>query len=327
MCSIVGGQYALYNALGEYISPRYTKEFEFDFDINIFLGMEEEIKAGRGPILFEETELFVKNPIAAGGFLFRWDREWAGKFWNTLMEKERKYTSDSGWRPEVVPLFIGEMGAINVDHSMRGTLDGMWALGDACKAGSGFCGSTPPPCRLRGSGLTWAGVSSILAEKSVVEYAAAAGEPKVDGDQIVRFKEEIFAPLQRKAGQNPRNVIRMLQEVITPPRYSIRKSKERIAEALEVINRVHDLVDNEVSSEEDFHMLGLCHDLRNMTYCSELYMRAALEREETRGWHVREDHPEQDDQNWRKWIIQKSAQGQMKISTQDIPYINYKYNP
>ena len=38
MCSIVGGQYALYNALGEYISPRYTKEFEVDFDINIFLG-------------------------------------------------------------------------------------------------------------------------------------------------------------------------------------------------------------------------------------------------------------------------------------------------
>ena len=327
MSSIVGGQYALYNALGEYISPRYTKEFEPDFDINIFLGMEKEIMEGRGPILFEETEIFVKNPIAAGGFLFKWDRKWAGKFWNTLMDKERIYTSDKGWRPEVVPLFIGEMGAINVNHSMQGTLEGMWALGDACKPGSGFCGATPHPCRLRGSGLTWAGVSSLLAEQSIVNNTVAAGDPVVHADQVAQFKESIFSPMQRPSGTNPRQAIRMLQEVITPPRYSIRKSRERMEEALAVIAKVYDLAENEVSPENDYHMLGLCHDLRNMTYCAELYMRAALERKETRGWHVREDYPEQDDRNWRKWIIQKLEDGKMKISTQDIPYANYPYNP
>jgi succinate dehydrogenase/fumarate reductase flavoprotein subunit len=133
--------------------------------------------------------------------------------------------------------------------------------------------------------------------------------------------------MQRKTGMNPREGIRMLQEVITPPRYSIRKSQDRIEEALEVIDNVYDLVENSVSPQEDFHMLGLCHDLRNITYCSELYMKAALERKETRGWHVREDYPDQDDQNWRKWIVQKLENGKMKISTQDIPYANYKYNP
>jgi len=327
MSSIVGGQYALYNALGEYIPPRYCKEWEPDFDINIFLGMEKEVMEGRGPILFEETEIFVKNPIAAGGFLFKWDRKWAGKFWNTLMAKEQKYTSDEGWRPEVVPLFIGEMGAISVDHSMKSTLQGMWALGDSCKAGSGFCGATPHPSRLRGSGLTWAGVSSLLAAKSVAEYAAAVPDPALHEEQVVRFKEKIFTPMQRKTGMNPREGIRMLQEVITPPRYSIRKSKERIEEALKVINRVFELVDNDVSPEEDFHMLGLCHDLRNMTCCSELYMKAALERKETRGWHVREDYPDRDDQNWRKWITAKSENGRIQLSTEKIPFENYKYNP
>jgi succinate dehydrogenase/fumarate reductase flavoprotein subunit len=327
MCSIVGGQYALYNGLGEYIPPKYCKEWEPDFDINIFLGMEKEIMEGRGPILFEETEIFVKNPIAAGGFLFKWDRKWAGKFWGTLMAKEQHYTSDQGWRPEVVPLFIGEMGAISVDHAMKATLDGMWALGDASKVGSGFCGATPPPCRLRGSGLTWAGVSSILAEASVAEYAGAASDPTVHEDQVVQFKEAIFAPMHRKSGLNPREGIRMLQEVITPPRYSIRKNKERIQEALKVIDQVYDLVDNDVSPEEDFHMLGLFHDLRNMTYCSELYMKAALERKETRGWHVREDYPEQDDQNWRKWISAKLENGSMQLTTQKIPFEDYTYNP
>jgi succinate dehydrogenase / fumarate reductase flavoprotein subunit len=327
MSSIVGGQYALYNDLGEYIPPRYCKEWEPDFDINIFLGMEKEVMEGRGPILFEETEIFVKNPIAAGGFLFKWDREWAGKFWNTLMAKEAKFTSDERWRPEVVPLFIGEMGAISVDHSMSGTLDGMWALGDSCKAGSGFCGATPHPSRLRGSGLTWAGVSSILAGSPVAEYAAAVDDPSVNEDQVAEFKQIIFSPMRRKTGMSPREGIRMLQEVITPPRYSIRKSKERIEEAIQVIDKMYDLVNNEVSPEEDFHMLGLCHDLRNMTYCSELYMKSALERKETRGWHVREDCPERDDKNWRKWITARLENGSLKLATEKIPFENYKYNP
>ena len=327
MSSIVGGQYALYNDLGEYLPPKYCKEWEPDFDINIFLGMEKEIMEGRGPILFEETEIFVNNPIAAGGFLFKWDREWAGKFWGALMAKEAKFTSDERWRPEVVPLFIGEMGAISVDHSMGGTLDGMWALGDACKSGSGFCGATPPPCRLRGSGLTWAGVSSILASGSVAEYAASSGEPNVSEDQVSKFKNAIFAPMQRKSGMNPREGIRMLQEVITPPRYSIRKSKERIEESLKVIDQVYGLVENEISPEEDYHMLGLCHDLRNMTYCSEIYMKSALERKETRGWHVRDEYPEQDDKNWRKWITAKLENGKLELSSEKVPFENYKYNP
>ncbi|OGP97653.1 MAG: hypothetical protein A2Z39_02345 [Deltaproteobacteria bacterium RBG_19FT_COMBO_46_9] len=74
-------------------------------------------------------------------------------------------------------------------------------------------------------------------------------------------------------------------------------------------------------------MLGLCHDLRNMTCCSELYMKAALERKETRGWHVREDYPDRDDQNWRKWITAKSKNGRIQLSTEKIPFESYKYNP
>lgn len=224
-------------------------------------------------------------------------------------------------------MFIGEMGSINVDKEMHSTLDGLWSVGDACKTGSGITGATPPPCRLRGSGLTWAGVSSILAENSVAAYAADASEPVVHEDQVVKFREEILSPMQRKKGMNPREAIRMLQEVITPPRYSIRKSEDRLNEAMHRVNEVYNMVAEEVSPGEDWHMLGLFHDLRNMTYCSELYLTASLERKETRGWHVREDYPEQDDKNWRKWIIQKMEKGMMKISTRDIPYGNYKYNP
>jgi hypothetical protein len=77
----------------------------------------------------------VKNPTPTGGFLFKWDRKWAGKFWNTLMDKERIYTSDKGWRPRGgAPFWSVKMGSINVDHDMRDHWK-VWAVGDACKTG------------------------------------------------------------------------------------------------------------------------------------------------------------------------------------------------
>ncbi|MBS4026096.1 MAG: FAD-binding protein, partial [Clostridia bacterium] len=136
----VGAQYALYNKDGEYLAAKYCKDWEPDIDIGIILGMEKEVMEGKGPIVFDETELFVQNPLAAGGFLFRWNRPYASKFWLTLFAKEEKYTADHSWRPEVVPNFLGECSPIKVNHDMKTTLPGLWAVGDTCYGGSAMAG-------------------------------------------------------------------------------------------------------------------------------------------------------------------------------------------
>jgi len=325
--ALVGSQYALYNSDGEYLAPKYCKDFEVDLDIGILLGMEKEVMQGKGPIVFEETEIFANNPIAAGGFLFRWKRPVAEKFWRSLMEKEAKYNADHSWRPEVYPMFIGEFAAIKADHDMRTTMEGMWALGDTSRSGTGWAGAVPPPARIRGSGLTWASVSALLSEKSLVDYTAEAKKPKINEDQVKQFKRDIFAPMKRKKGMNPRDAIWRLKEVVAPPRYSIRKSKERIEEALLRVKEVLHQAENEVSPANDLHMLGLCHDLKNMAQCADLYFNAALTRTESRGWHYREDFPNRDDKNWRKWIVIKQKGGKMEISAEKIPFERYKTKP
>jgi succinate dehydrogenase/fumarate reductase flavoprotein subunit len=83
----------------------------------------------------------------------------------------------------------------------------------------------------------------------------------------------------------------------------------------------------EVSPAGDWHMLGLCHDLRNMAQCAEIYFNAALLRTETRGWHHREDFPERDDKNWLKWTIVKRNDESMVVATEDIPIETYKSKP
>lgn len=325
--ALVGSQYALYNSDGEYLAPKYCKDFEVDLDIGILLGMEKEVMEGKGPIVFEETEIFANNPIAAGGFLFRWKRPVAEKFWRRLMEKEAKYNADRSWRPEVYPMFIGEFSAVKADHDMRTTMEGMWALGDTSRSGTGWAGAVPPPGRIRGSGLTWASVSALLSEKSLVDYTEKVSEPSLNEDQVKKFKEDIYAPMKRKEGMNPRKAIWRLQEVIAPPRYGVRKSKERIEEALARVKEVWDEAENEVSPANDWHMLGLCHDLKNMTQCADIYYNAGLTRTESRGWHYREDFPNRDDKNWRKWIVIKQKDGKMEISTEKIPFERYKTKP
>jgi succinate dehydrogenase / fumarate reductase flavoprotein subunit len=130
--------------------------------------------------------------------------------------------------------------------------------------------------------------------------------------------------MKRHKGLSPRDGIFRLKEVISPPRFAVRKSKERIEEALARVREVLHEAENEVSPAEDWHMLGLCHDLKNMAQCADIYYNSALTRTESRGWHYREDYPERDDKNWRRWIVIKQKDGKMAISTEAFPFERYK---
>jgi succinate dehydrogenase/fumarate reductase flavoprotein subunit len=327
MAPLTGCQYALYNSEDEYLSQKYCAEFECDIDRGIILGMENEVAEGKGPVVFEEGEMFAKNPLASGGFLFRWTRPTADRFWKTLFMKNKQYTSDHEWRPEVIPGFMGEFSPLKVDHTMKTNLPGLWALGDSCYAGSSWAGAVPgPPGRLRGSGLMFASVSALLSAQPVVDYTAGAREPRIDKDQVRKYKEATFAPMERRNGLSPRDCIFQLKEVVAPPYYSMRKNRDRIQEALAKVRKIEQQV-AEVAPANDWHMLGLCHDLRNMALCADIYFNAALARTESRGWHYREDYSERDDKNWLKWIIVKQKDRKMVISAEDIPIQKYKTKP
>lgn len=264
LAAIVGGQYALYNNEGEYLADKYCADFECDTDIGIFIGMEKEVIEGKGPVRFEPSQYFVKNPLAAKGFLFKWDRPVAKRFWETLFGKEGRYNIDHAARPEVIPGFIGECSCIRVDHGMKTTLNGLWALGDTSHGGSGWAGAVAaPPGRIRGAALMYTAVSALLAATPAVEYAAGSSDPHIDPEQVERFRREIYAPMERKQGISPRVPLFDLKEVVAPPRYSIRKSEQRLDEALARVKKIQEQA-AEVSPAGDWHMLGLCHDLTNI---------------------------------------------------------------
>ncbi len=325
LSAIIGGQYALYNDLGENISSRYTAPSEADLDIGILLGMEKEVREGRGPVRFEPSEARTFHQFAEQ-FFVRWKRPKADEFWLRLVSKEQQYGSDHSPRPEAIPGFIGELSPIRVDHEMKTSLPGLWAIGDTSYGGSAWAGAVPaPPGRIRGSGLMNAFITAQWGGPAAARHASTSPPAEVDPAEVKRLKEEMFLPMNRQKGYRPADAIDEIQKLVSPVRFSVRKSRERLQEALSrveaVLGRLPEL------GAKDYHGLARCNEARSITLCAEMYFRAALFRTESRGWHYREDHPRRDDENWLKWIIVKKDADKMMLHTERIPIERYPHRP
>ena len=314
-----GTMFCYKNNEGCDIGPKYATRDEPDFSAQFYYGVENEIKNGRGPIRLV-PEKFLELPGTE-------NRPWHKTFEEYSHGKEIKYDLDKDdHNPVCVPYFLGEMSSVRVDHDMRTTLPGLWALGDVCYSGSGTVGALPTPGRMRGSGLGFAGASAEMCAKTVAEYAAESAAVAPDEAQVEALKERMFAPLHRESGANPRDVIYDLQCAVAPPYFSLSKTEARIDEALGMVDKVIDDA-AKTTADGDLHMLGLCHDATNMSTLAKLYFTVARERKESRGFHYREDYPHLDNLNWLKWSICQLVDGENVLTWEDVPIDDYDVQP
>lgn len=317
------GYNLLYNAAGEHISPKYIKKPEPDIPISIILGMEKEVLEGRGPI-FIDMEAYMK--AMAGHGLMKWDRpHFKARFGWEIAKMVKYQPQPTSPKREVTLNFIGEFSPVKVDHEMKTTLPGLWAIGDISWSGSAWGGAVHPPLGVRGSGLMNATLAAIRGAPSAVQYISQASIPKIDVAEMKRLKDAIFAPMARKKGYLPTEAIRAIQEVVVPVKYNIRRSKDRLEEALSKVANVQEKLSELYA--EDGHGLGKCNEAKCMVLCAEMGFRAALMRTESRGWHYREDYPNRDDKNWLKWVIVKQEGGKMILFTEPVPIDKYKIKP
>jgi succinate dehydrogenase/fumarate reductase flavoprotein subunit len=241
-------------------------------------------------------------------------------------DKEKEYGVSRDSKPEIAVPLHGETSCIKVDHDMRTSLEGLWAIGDTSYAGSALAGAVAsPPGVCPGSGIMFAVISAGWAGASAASYVSEASPVDLNNIDIDKIENAIFAPMKGDKGFSPWVAISALGSIAAPMKYNLRRSKERLSEAIGMIERLKEKLPD--LNAKDPHYLGKCHEVRSMTLCAELTFRAALMRTESRGFHYREDFPEQDDTNWLKWIIIKQDKNEMKLSTQTIPINDYKIKP
>ena len=317
----VGGQAFVFNANGDQLVKLYGTENEPDIALATILGMEKEIMEGRGPLVIDIAgwqSIFASGP--------KWNRPHFDAFYGRSREKMIKYGPPPNQRPEVTFSFHGELSPVKVDHNMKTTLEGLWAVGDTSYGGSALAGAVfAPPARVRGTGLLYAVFSAMRGGASAAESIPETSFVEVGYSEMKQLKEDVYAPYHRDQGMTPADAVQGVQQIIVPIKYNLRRSKERMKEALVKLGELNQKLPTLYA--KDGHALFQCHEAKAMALCAEMTYRSALMREESRGWHYREDFPERDDTNWLKWVIVKQEHGEMTVTTEPVPIKKYKVRP
>jgi succinate dehydrogenase / fumarate reductase flavoprotein subunit len=198
---------------------------------------------------------------------------------------------------EIGPTCHYVMGGVEVEPdtaAAAGSVEGLFAAGEVS---GGMHGSN----RLGGNSLSDLLVFGKRAGEHAAAYATAAGHATVSDDALAAAVETAMAPLNRGAdGENPYDVWHDLQDVMQSLVGIIRRQGE-LAESIKLLGELRTRVANVGATGGRKFNPGwhLALDLRNMLIVSECTARAALEREESRGGHTREDFPKMDEK-WRQ---------------------------
>jgi succinate dehydrogenase / fumarate reductase flavoprotein subunit len=219
---------------------------------------------------------------------------------------------------EVGPTCHYVMGGVEVDPDSGaafGTVEGLFAAGEVS---GGMHGSN----RLGGNSLS----DLLVFGKRAGEHAAAYTDaltrrPKVATSDVESAVDIALAPLSRQSGENPYTLQQDLQAVMGDLVGIIRREGE-LTDALKRLHELRERVENVGATGGRKYNPGwhLALDLRNMLVVSECTAKAALEREESRGGHTREDYPKMSPQ-WRllNLVCSLDDAGEVHLERKPVP--------
>jgi succinate dehydrogenase / fumarate reductase flavoprotein subunit len=197
---------------------------------------------------------------------------------------------------EVGPAQHYVMGGVEVNpDTAASSVPGLFAAGEVS---GGMHGSN----RLGGNSLSDLLVFGRRAGMGAAGYLNALGteRPSASDAELAEAQAEALAPLERSGGENPYAVHSELQQTMSDLVGIIRKEEE-IKAALNELEKLRDRAARVSAEGGTAYNPGwhLALDLRNIMLIAECVAQAALERQESRGGHTRDDYPEMSPE-WRK---------------------------
>jgi len=314
---VVFGENFMYNAKGEFVTKKFLQHRETDINSTAIREWYNNMQEGTGPIHLD----FGPPRGGSGDQLEMWKRPYGQKFRDLNTESANSVDTDL----EVCPLFVGEQSPIKVGHDMQTTVPGLYAIGDCSYCGSAAPGAVPaPPGRNRGSGILNAVFAAFLCADAVAELGKVAGKP-ICPDEMEKCFEYVYAPLKRQTGCTAKDVIALVQKAMAPAELSVIMKQDRMDKAMTFVNEAKALLPT--MKAVDMHDLLACHEAEAMVLSATMHYTAAALRKESRGWFMREDYPDTDNENFLKWIILKNEDGKMVASFEPVPIEKYPIKP
>jgi succinate dehydrogenase / fumarate reductase flavoprotein subunit len=209
---------------------------------------------------------------------------------------------------EVGPTCHYVMGGVEVDpDTAMSKVPGLFAAGEVA---GGMHGSN----RLGGNSLSDLIVFGRRAGLGAAEYvdSLAGVRPAVRIDDVAKAQDRALLPFSSatEGGENPFVVQLELQKTMNELVGIIRKADE-VEQALKALQGIAAKARTvSVEGGREFNPgWHLALDLRNMLLVSLCVAKAALERQESRGGHTRDDFPVMDS-DWRHLLLVLSANGE-----------------
>ncbi len=206
---------------------------------------------------------------------------------------------------EVGPAQHYVMGGVEVDPDTGASIvPGLFAAGEVS---GGMHGSN----RLGGNSLSDLLVFGRRSGLGAVEYLDSLGEgrPSASDADLAAAQAEALAPLERSGGENPYTVHSEVQQTMSDLVGIIRKEEE-IKAALAELEKLRTRAANVSAEGGPAYNPGwhLALDLRNILLIADCVAQAALERQESRGGHTRDDFPGMSPE-WRKVNVIETLDG------------------
>ncbi|MEE8449486.1 MAG: FAD-binding protein, partial [Thermodesulfobacteriota bacterium] len=305
----IHGMNLFVNVGGKFINSQ-GREFMWDYHPvlgskarlpDLVMAFCREVKEGRGPIYLDLSAASCEGQKLCRRVLpesFKaWDRAGINPFLQPV---------------EWVPSFYGTIatsGGLNIDLEGRTNLKGLFAAGDAtymCSNGSTGLG---------GTALGFGAASGYVVGERAGKFATQvppSGEPREEHGQ-----ERVLGPLLKARGPHPDELILKLQRLLIRVPVVYLKTPEELKRSLADLENLDALA--EEAKAEDLHQLVKCHEVKNMIGVARLFLQASLFREESRGFHFREDFPLTDNKNWLKWVCQREVGSELSTWGEDIP--------
>jgi succinate dehydrogenase / fumarate reductase flavoprotein subunit len=197
---------------------------------------------------------------------------------------------------EVGPAQHYVMGGVEVDPDTgESCVPGLFAAGEVS---GGMHGSN----RLGGNSLSDLLVFGRRSGQGAADYVAKLGEkrPTPSEGEIAAAEAEALAPFERTVGENPYTVHAEVQQTMFDLVGIIRTETE-IKQAIAELGKLRERAASVRAEGGTAYNPGwhLALDLRNIMLMADCVAQAALERQESRGGHTRDDFPGMNPE-WRK---------------------------
>ncbi|MFL2956232.1 MAG: fumarate reductase/succinate dehydrogenase flavoprotein subunit [Marine Group II euryarchaeote MED-G36] len=223
-------------------------------------------------------------------------------------------------RMEVGPTAHYVMGGVKVHpETQESTISGLFAAGEAA---TGLHGAN----RLGGNSLSDLIVfGKIAGEQAALRASQINDFEEIDATEIADVIDETLAPLNRENGENPAKVVEDLREMMQEKVGIIRTGK-LLEEALVDLDKLESRASITSPGGSRIYNPGWHQALEigAMIDVSRMCALAALEREESRGGHTRDDFPTPDYKHWGKInsVISIQLDGTMAIEHRKYPPID-----